>query len=173
MTKQTADYCLALLTGMPSQSPWTEATNLVYMIALDSWHDDVALATIEHAIKNCRWRPSPAELRDNAITLICPEPSQQQVRAEIAQIIVRVSDNARRDSVAGPMTAIVVSMLGGWDAIGRSDSEDIDRRVAGAYPQARTRYAQTIGEAAMSDPIPDRARLVSGVTDALMVGARR
>lgn len=166
MTKHAFAEFLPILAGMPSTSPWSDGASALYTLALGSWDDSVGRAVLLHAAKNCRWRPSPAELREIAIRLICPVPSQSEVRHEIGRFCNQFSDPARRRNAAHEVTNAVVDWLGGWLLVGYMDTDALERMIGAAYAACVAKYEQTTGEAMISMPLPSKPNSANRISSA-------
>jgi hypothetical protein len=139
VTDEALNLCLDLLAGMlsPSQE-WTEAVASVYSLSMREWDDQVALCACQHAALNLKWRPAPVELRQIAIDLHAPTPPVGVLIEEARKIIRRYMPGKDRSAAAAischPLTCRVVDHLGGWDAIGLMDCEELPLAFARSLP---------------------------------------
>lgn len=110
-----------ILSTMPSQNIWDDKVASVYALAMTSWRDDIALLATVTALKTREFRPTPAELRNIAMSFIT-NLTPMTLMTEISEIIrkYRVGD---RDSHASQPIKAIVYACGGWAAMGVRDTE--------------------------------------------------
>lgn len=120
--------CLALIEAMPSTQEFGVAHRQLYGFVLRHLGEDLSRAAVQEAALTCRWRPSPAELRELAVHQAVPLPDASEVIAEIAGLLESVGlygvvhpENPRvRLPGAPPMSPLateVVRRLGGWERL--------------------------------------------------------
>lgn len=174
MTQATLTHCLALLSAMPSSTPWTDASGALYSLALRGWSDDVARATVEEAALTLRWRPAPAELRALAVKAFAPAPAPGALREQLREALIwhGVSAGKVLDGSL-PVLTLVADELGGWAALSRMASEEIDRAFPSAYERAVAGWVEQASApgGALALGSSERAALVSGST--ALAGPRR
>jgi len=137
MTADALNECTNLLSALPSPTqPWNEAALALYVLALKDWPDHVGRAACQHAALNCRWRPTPVELREIALARFAPAPSLESVVEAVRRVIVRHPPEERAAAAKRihPVAARVVDHLGGWGAVGMMATEETAAAVSRALP---------------------------------------
>lgn len=146
---------LALIQGLNASASqnWDTQVNL-YDLLLSRWPMDLAIRVTQHAALNCKWRPSPLELRQIAARMESPRPTEDQALDEVLSLINRVGAMAKRDPknpncrIAGepafthPLVAATVRRVGGWEMLCAGDSQHQSGGLQGAFRAAYNRACE-------------------------------
>jgi hypothetical protein len=116
-----------ILSTMPSQNPWDDKVASVYALAMTSWRDDVALLATVTALKTREFRPTPAELRNIAMSFVT-NLTPMIAAHNIAEIIRKHQVRDRNNHASEPIKALVEA-CGGWAAMGARDTETNTRLI--------------------------------------------
>ena len=106
------DTLCTMLQTMNSSvgNTWTEASRLGYEIALKGFDDELIFEVAKHAVKNCTWRPAPAELLEMAANIASPLPNENEVFNTISNCLMMGTGYAD----VSEFVSNVVCAIGGW-----------------------------------------------------------
>lgn len=126
----TVTNCLAVLEAMNAGSNQNfEAISVIYAGLLSSWGEELSSRVVKRAALHCKWRPSPAELRETAARLESPVPSADDAMYEVSELVNRYGVHGRPDPqnprvrVPGPppfshpLIERTVRYSGGWENV--------------------------------------------------------
>lgn len=134
MNKATFAGVCTILSTLPSQTKWEDASASVYLAIMKEWDDRVVGATMRHVLLRCEFRPTVAEINKIAMSLFSDIPTDGQAILYIQRVITRWASN--RDEHAHdihPVLPLIVKQAGGWTSIGMSDNYSAHSRVKDAY----------------------------------------
>lgn len=159
---------------MPSSWQWKPGHAGLYAIVLDELGPDLSRTALNWAVRHCKWRPAPAELRDIAIRIAHPTPDASQVTGEIVAAIEEFGLYGCRDpdrpncysegmpDCLSAEAVAVVRRMGGWMRICQSPTEGqvpLEKQIAAAHA--------SIGSAQLYDGTADRAALPASIRQAI------
>ncbi len=146
------DKCLAMLEAMNSgQGQSFTAMWDIYNLLLGQWGDVLSIKVCTHAALHCKWRPSPAELREIAAKLESPVPSADDAWSEVRSLVNQYGIHARPHPVrptiriAGPpdfthpLIERVVRYCGGWEDVCDGKAQMQTGGLRGAFVATYTR----------------------------------
>ena len=110
-----------ILSTMPSQNQWDDKVASVYALAMTTWRDDIALLATVTALKTREFRPTPAELRNIAMSFVTTLTPMIAAH-NIAEVIRKYRVSERNNHASEPIKALV-DACGGWAAMGARDTE--------------------------------------------------
>ncbi len=144
MQPKATAQCLALLRAMNGPA-WDDSQQALYEFLLDTWDDETGRAAVRQAVLAEKWRPSVAELRQNAARLASPLPSAEAAYAEVTAKERRYGFNARRDpdrphvflpgepEWSHPIVGRAVRWCGGWRGVCAGDMQFQAGGESGAF----------------------------------------
>lgn len=136
MSDETLAGCILLLSGMPSGAPWTEANSALYGFAMKEWSDEMGRDVVQWAVLNLKWRPSPVELREIAVSRHFPAPSPAEAREKIRHALIFYGGRGAAQKMDA-FTNTLADAMGGWPTLSLCSTEEIDSRFPGAYAEAK------------------------------------
>lgn len=145
MSDETLAGCVLLLSGMPSGAPWTEANSALYGFAMKGWSDEIGRDVVQWAVLNLKWRPSPVELREIAVSRHCPAPSPAQAREKIRHALIFYGGRGAAQKMDA-FTNALADAMGGWPTLSLCSTEEIDSRFPRAYEEAKIAHTMQGGD---------------------------
>jgi hypothetical protein len=132
MREDTFKTVSNLLAVMPAQVAWDERVAVMYAYALNDWDDNIVEYAVKKALLTHNFRPTPAELRKVALSLIAPMQSAMQLHGTISTFISKVHPSQRylfmdkqiSQGLMNPIIREIVDKIGGWREVGARASED-------------------------------------------------
>lgn len=157
--KSIHDTCLAIIEGMNAGNAQSfDALWEIYDGLLTAWGEMLAKRVCTHAALTCKWRPSPAELREIAARLESPTPTADAALTEVQNLIRRFGANAMphpenpRVLIMGeppfshPLVGAAVRRLGGWARICAGEAQYQEGGFDGAFRAVFDRAADDFRE---------------------------
>lgn len=146
MQKSIHDTCLGIIEGMNAGSGQSfDALWDIYDALLTAWGDTLARRVCTHAALTCKWRPSPAELREIAARIESPTPNADAALTEVQTLIRRYGANAAphpdnpnvrvmgEPPFSHPLVGAAVRRLGGWARICAGEAQYQEGGFDGAF----------------------------------------
>lgn len=156
--------CLGMLEAMNAGNNQSFAALWkIYNALLSAWGDDLAMRVCTNAVLTCKWRPSPAELRELAARLESPTPTADAALTEVQVLIRRFGANAmqhpERPSVrvmgepdfSHPLVESAVRRIGGWARICAGEAQyqegGFDGAFRAVYERAESDFREQVAAA--------------------------
>jgi hypothetical protein len=159
MTENTFAVISNILSAMPSQQPWDDRVSMVYAIALQRWDDELAQRATTHALMTKKFRPTPAELREIALSIKRVKVPTGQASSQIKHIVLyhpegersKVAQRMVRDGKISPIIPDVVKSVGGWGRVGSMTESQLNDAIERAIPEVQENPDV---DAVLETPIP-------------------
>lgn len=136
----------------------------IYHLLLFRWPDELGREVVTHAALNCKWRPSPAELREIAAKMESPVPAVDAAMEEVLTLMRRHGayaaphpDFPDRPGIrtlgeppfSHPLIASAVRRLGGWVGLCEGDTQYQSGGLQGSFRDVYNRSSSEWHEKVM------------------------
>lgn len=133
MTDKAFGTVAGILSAMPAQQKWDDGVAVGYAIALKDVDDKTVIDVVIDLLKTEDFRPSPAAILRKVRGIRCGETSVIQIFNRICRFLADVHPKMRDDRekewlIDGdlhPFDVVAVKHIGGWQAAGRMDRDQL------------------------------------------------